>query len=144
MITHLNLLTSTAREFLRCAVYCVQEDVGFARQLCEDLRDAGMRCWVRTDSGPPYGFDKWVIVISRAARQAFQFVRGLESWLRYSPQVDSMVFVLRDDAITPWLTNLAGGVAINVCDSTQDPETALRRQAELIDMLTNPRSKVLK
>jgi hypothetical protein len=135
MITHLNLLTSTAREFLRCAVYCVQEDVGFARQLCEDLRDAGMRCWVRTGSGPPSGFDKWVIPVSTAARQSFPFVRGLESWLRYSPRVDSAVFVLRDDAIAPWLTNLAGGVAINVRDFTQDPETALRRQAELIDML---------
>jgi uncharacterized protein YjbI with pentapeptide repeats len=127
VIQQLDLLTSNTAEFLQCAIYCINQDVSFARLLAERLRQSGIRCWLApAEGGFSMEFDKSVVLLSSHSLRSFRFLRPLTSLFQYelSPISDSLVLLQLDDALDAWKNPLAEKFALKGCIDYRDPNSA--------------------
>ncbi len=121
------LLTRNTAEFLQCAIYCINEDVGFARILAERLQQEGIRCWlVPAEVGLSLEFDKALVLLSSSSLRSFRFLRPITSLFQYemSPLTDSLVLLQLDDALADWQNSLAEKFFTKGCIDYRTPDAA--------------------
>lgn len=148
-----SLLPTSAPPRISCFISYADQDEAFARRLCNDLQNKGVRCWLaRQDlrEGTPFyevigravSFQgKALLLLSQHVVQSKWVAREVENALKQEvTEHRNILSILRlDDAIMhtkePWATSLRDTRPIGDFTSWQNGSIYRQRLAELLNLL---------